>query len=74
MNSRAGEPEPIVFGSLELEKKTRSRSRLEEKAEAGAAKTLAGSSALVNSDLVFRVFPGVFQELFCQGFLPYRPA
>ena len=48
---RAGEPEPGVFGSLEpeqepLEKKTRSRSRLEKKSGAGAAKKLAGSSAL----------------------------
>ena len=43
--------EPGVFGSLEpepepLEKKTRSRSRLEKKSGAGAAKKLAGSSAL----------------------------
>ena len=43
--------EPGVFGSLEpepepLEKKTRSRSRLEKKSGAGAAKNLAGSSAL----------------------------
>jgi len=52
---RAGEPEPElgVFGSLEpepLEKKTRSwspsRSRLEKKSGAGAAKKLAGSPAL----------------------------
>ena len=48
---RTGEPEPGVFGSLEpepLEKKTRSRSRsrLEKKTGAGAAKKLAGSSAL----------------------------
>ena len=51
--SRAVEPEPGVFGSLEpepepLEKKTRSRSRsrLEKKSGAGAAKKLAGSSAM----------------------------
>ena len=47
--ARVGEPEPGVFGSLEpepLEKKTRSRSRLEKKSGAGAAKKLAGSSAL----------------------------
>ena len=40
---------PGVFGSLEpepLEKKIRSRSRLEKKSGAGAAKKLAGSSAL----------------------------
>ena len=48
---RAGEPEPGVFGSLEpepLEKKTRSRSRLEKMsgAGAGATKNFAGSSAL----------------------------
>ena len=39
--TRAGEPEPGVFGSLEpepLEKKTRSRSRLEKKSGAGAGK------------------------------------
>ena len=50
------EPEPVVFGSLEpepepLETKTRrrsrSRSRLEKKSEAGAAKELVGSSALL---------------------------
>ena len=42
-------PEPGVFGSLEpetLEKKTRSRSRLEKKSGAGAAKKFAGSPAL----------------------------
>ena len=43
--------EPGVFGPLEpepepLEKNTRSRSRLEKKSGAGAAKKLAGSSAL----------------------------
>jgi hypothetical protein len=45
---RAGEPEPGVFGSLEPEplEKTRSRSCLEKKSGAGAAKNLAGSSAL----------------------------
>ena len=46
--SRAGEPG--VFGSLEpepLEKNTRSQSRLEKKSGAGAAKKLAGSSALL---------------------------
>ena len=53
LRCRAWEPEPGVFGSLEpepepLEKKTRSRSlrRLEKKSGAGAAKKLAGSSAL----------------------------
>ena len=50
--TRAGEPEPepepVVFGSFEpLEKKTRSRSRLEKKSGAGAAKKLAGSTALL---------------------------
>ena len=58
--SRAEEPEPGVFGSLEpdlLEKrKNRSRSRLEKSQEpepvekmsgAGASKKLAGSSALM---------------------------
>ena len=49
--TRVGEPEPVGFGSLEperLEKKTRSWSRLEKKsgAGAGAAKKIAGSSAL----------------------------
>ena len=48
---RAGEPEPEpgVFGSLEtepLEKKNKSRIRLEKKSGAGAARKLAGSSAL----------------------------
>ena len=51
---RAGEPEPVgagCFGSLEpepeqIEEKNRSRSRLEKKSGAGAAKKLAGSSAL----------------------------
>ena len=41
--------EPGVFGSLEPEplgKKTRSRSRLEKKSGAGAAKKLPGSSPL----------------------------
>ena len=58
--TRAGEPEPGVFGSLEpepLEKKTRSRSRLKKKsgagAGAGAAKKFAGSPALVFTSLPF---------------------
>ena len=40
--------EPGVFGSLEPEplEKNRSRSRLEKQSGAGAAKNLAGSSAL----------------------------
>ena len=43
IKDRAGEPEPGVFGYLEpepepLEKKTRSRSGLEKKSGAGAAK------------------------------------
>ena len=41
METRAGEPEPDVFGSLEkvpLKKKKRSRSRLEKKSGAGAGK------------------------------------
>ena len=41
---------PGVFGSLEpelIEKKTRSRSRLEKKSGAGAAKNIVGSSALL---------------------------
>ena len=45
---------PGVFGSLEpelIEKKTRSRSRLEKKSGAGAAKKLAGSSALLEDEI-----------------------
>ena len=53
---RAGEPEPVGAGRSRvflapwsrscLKKKTRSRSRLEKKSGAGAAKKIAGSSAL----------------------------
>ena len=43
--------EPGVFGSSEIEKKTRSRSRLEKKSGAGAAKKLAGSSALLEDEI-----------------------
>ena len=50
LGSRSGsQSEPGVFGSFEpepLEKKNRSRSRLEKKSGAGDAKILAGSSAL----------------------------
>ena len=41
LKARAGEPEPGVFGSLEPEPEP-----LEKKPGAGAAKKLAGSSAL----------------------------
>ena len=51
---RAGEPEPVGAGCFWVLgagagaawKKTKSRSRLEKKSGAGAAKNLAGSSAL----------------------------
>ena len=51
---RAGEPvsEPGVFGYLEpepLEKKARSRSRMEKKSGVGAAKKLAGSCWRIKS-------------------------
>ena len=49
LQSRVGEPESGVFGSLEpepLEKKTGAGAAWKKKSGAGAAKKLAGSSAL----------------------------
>ena len=57
MASRAGEPEPVGAGCFWLlgagtawQKKNRSRSRLEKNSGAGAAKKLAGSSALLEDN------------------------